>query len=239
MWIAPLVFALLAAPAFRVWRASAGRRDAPERSVAAFFALSGLGFALRFQALNDGRLDTTLEIALNSAGHVALSLASIALLSFTQRIFRPTARAAMWGGSALSLAALALLPLDGGATREDADSLLALNALRALVFSWSFLEAFLYWRQMRRRAALGLGDHVVANRFLLWSIWSAGLALCFVFVLGMRIAGRAIGADSALLPTYMPMIRVVLGAVVLASFVAICLCFFPPARYRAWIARPA
>jgi hypothetical protein len=210
--------------------------------VAVFFALAGTGFALRFQALTDGRLDSTSEIALNSAGHVALSLASVALLAFTQRIFRPAvrwARSALWCGAALSLAALALLPIDGGASREDANSLLALNGLRAVVFSWSFAEAFNYWRQMRRRAVLGLSDRVVENRFLLWSIWSAGLALCFVFVFALRVAGRAIDAGSELLPQYMPLIRLVLVSCVLASVVAICLCFFPPARYRVWLQRSA
>jgi hypothetical protein len=178
----------------------------------------------------------------NVAGHVALSLASVALLVFTRRIFRPDApwaRRLVWLGGSGALAALALLPLDGGAAREDAPSLLALNALRTLTYAWSFAEALHYWRQMRRREALGLADPLVVNRFLLWSIWSGGFALCFGLVLLVRLAGRALGAGAEILPSDLPMIRVVLGAVVFASAAALWLCFFPPRAYVARLASPA
>jgi len=232
------VFVLLALPALRLWR----QRGAAERTVAAFFLLSGLGFSMRFRAVADGLLDSPAEIAVNVAGHLALSLACVALFAFTQRLFRPQerwARVLFWVASAGSIGAVALLFLDGGSQREDAASLLVLNSLRTASYGWSFAEAFLYWRQMRKRAALGLAEPLVANRFLLWSTWSGGLALCFGFVLATRIAGRMLGAGAELMPTVFPLIRIVLGAAIFTSAAAIWLCFFPPRRYTDWILRRA
>jgi hypothetical protein len=233
-----LVFALLALPALRLWRLPT--RGAAETTVAGFFLASGLGFALRLQAVADGSVDRPFEIALNAAGHAGLSLACVALFAFTRRIFRPDeawARLAFWAASAGSLLALAGLALDGGYRLESADSLLAVNAFRTAAYGWTFVEALRYWRLSQRRLRLGLVDVVVANRFLLWSVWSGGLTLCFGFVLVTRIAGRLTGIGAEVLPAVFPVIRVVLGAAVLTSAAAIWLCFFAPAWYRGWLQR--
>jgi hypothetical protein len=210
--------------------------------VATFFLLTALGFACRLRAVSDGVLDRPAEVTINVAGHVALAFACLALFSFTQRAFRPAegwARTLLRAASVVSVAALALLFVDGGVRREDAPSLLALNALRAGAFGWSFVEATLYWRQMRRRLALGLAEPLVTNRFLLWSIWTGGLALCFAFVLLLRIAGRITGVGAEAAPAVFPLLQAVLGASIFCSAAAVWLCFFPPARYRAWVASRA
>ena len=56
---------------------------------------------------------------------------------------------------------------------------------------WGSAEAFGWWRRMQRRVSIGLGDPVVANRFLLWSIGAgaAGIGSAIGTVVGL-IAGR-------------------------------------------------
>ena len=78
------------------------------------------------------------------------------------------------------------------------------------------------------RVAIGLGDALVANRFLLWSIGAgaAGLGSAIGTVVGF-FAGRPM--------TEMPVLTLVLSLFGLASASALWLAFVPPARYLAWV----
>ena len=61
---------------------------------------------------------------------------------------------------------------------------------------WGSAEAFGWWLRMHRRVAIGLGDAVVANRLLLWSIGAgaAGLGSAIGAVVGLA-AGRPAGTS--------------------------------------------
>ncbi len=229
-----LLFAMLAAPALALLR-RAGRGPGIERLVALFLLLLGLGMALRLHAVGDGgRVDPVA----NAAGHVALSGAVLFLYRFTRVVFRPDA---LWArrlelvGAGGTLATLGVLALDGGYSDETAASILAANAFRALSCGWSFAEALRYRRSMQRRAALGLGDPLVANRFLLWSLWMGSLTLSLAFVLAMRVAAHASGpALESMVPALLPIVRGVMAATSGAALVALWLTFFPPPAYQRW-----
>ena len=97
---------------------------------------------------------------------------------------------------------------------------------------WGSAEAFGWWRRMQRRVAIGLGDALVANRFLLWSIGAgaAGLGSAIGTVVG-ALAGRPM--------TELPALTLALSLFGLASASALWLAFVPPARYLARIRRQA
>jgi hypothetical protein len=114
--------------------------------------------------------------------------------------------------------------------------------VRSAALVWLFAESTLYAVRMRRRLAIGLGDPIVANRFLLWSIWTGALALIPLFVLVLRAAGALEPpAPGEPLPPAVRMALVALGGGGAVAALAGWLAFFPPAAYRRWIAasRPA
>ena len=86
-----------------------------------------------------------------------------------------------------------------------------------------------YWRRMRRRAALGLGDPLVTNRFGLWALASATGVVCLL----TSVPPLYLPAGSALLLADL----VVFGAAGVATASLYWLAFFPPARYRSWASR--
>ena len=233
-----LVFVLLAAPALRL-----ARRTTPaERAAAGFFLLTGLGFSLRMAAVRGGIPEGALATAVNTAGHAALSCACVALFTFTRIVFRPTER---WAaglqrvGSVAAGLGFGALFLDGGTRREQAASVLLVNALRTASYAWCFAESLRYWRMMRRRVAMGLADATVANRFGLWCTWTGALSASLGGVLITRLAGRASGAGMELFPTFLAAAKGLVLVGMLVSGAAIWLSFFPPARYLDWVERRA
>jgi len=95
---------------------------------------------------------------------------------------------------------------------------------------WTAAESFAYYARMRRRVALGLGDRLVANRFLLWGLASLTAAGSIWSVNTPGILGATLGgpdgnrlAESCLLVT---------GALGTATVVIYWLTFFPPVWYR-------
>jgi hypothetical protein len=50
-------------------------------------------------------------------------------------------------------------------------------AARTSVFLWLMIESLRYWGQLRRRLRIGLVEPLVANRFLLWGMWSGVMLL--------------------------------------------------------------
>ncbi len=221
---------LLWAPALRLLR-----RTREERLVGLFFLASGVGFGGRLAAV---QLDGGVNLWLNGIGHTGLSLACIALYRFTRRVFRPSGsrgRIAEAVGIAASVLTLGLVFATDGIAGERSLSVLAANAARLASYAWSFAEALRYWRMMRRRMAVGLGDPLVANRFGLWSVWMGGLTFMLVVVLLLRITGLALGAGEDQLAVVLPLLRPLLAGVALVSGTAVWLTFFPPRFYLRWL----
>ena len=218
--------ALLCTPALRLLR-----RSSEERLVGLFFLASGIGFGARVAAV---RPDESVDMVLNGVGHVALSLACIALYRFTRVVFRTESQAGRTAeaiGIAASLATLVAVFVGDGLVDERSVSVLAANLVRLTSYAWSFGEALRYWRMMRKRVTLGLADPTVSNRFGLWSIWTGGLASMLAVVLILRMLAMVLGPNPAHMPFILPLLQPLLAAVALVSGAAVWLTFFPPRFY--------
>jgi hypothetical protein len=104
-------------------------------------------------------------------------------------------------------------------------------------------ESFRYWLTLRRRLRLGLADPVIANRFLLWSVWAACSTLNLVADLASRTFYWLWYGTIQPVPEYLaalvaPTIAVtmVLGSI---SAVTLFLTFFPTPAYLRWVAARA
>ena len=93
------------------------------------------------------------------------------------------------------------------------------------VLLWGAGEALGWWLRMRRRLRIGIGDPLVANRFLLWGI-GAGMAGSGSLI-GMLV-GLAYGQPMSELP----LLTLVLSLCGLVSAIALWLAFAAPERWK-------
>ena len=113
-----------------------------------------------------------------------------------------------------------------------------------LVFGWAFVESFRYYIMMRRRVALGLAEPVVTNRFLLWTLWTAGLTILPLVVTAVRAvqlahfgasdpaSGLVFSEEAAWSLAVVRSTVMGVGPVIIA---ALWLSFFPPRSYVGWV----
>lgn len=212
-------------------------RHAPEGWLAAFFALLLVEMAL-YPLAQFGWL------AVESVPVwrlVVVPASGFSLMAFTARVFRPRQRSA-WLAAAVVSAGMVLTCWLGQQAAHAAVAGLVFSVLRFSAFVWTSLECAAEARAGARRAALGLGDPTIANRFLLWSCWTAGLA-------ALPSIGIVLRLRELLAPQ--PVASLVDGTVVLNAFtvalasfafstvtvavVACWLSFFPPNRYLALV----
>jgi hypothetical protein len=184
-----------------------------------------------------GRLPNTVGTLFgNAVFALGLSLVCVGialLFAFTWSVFHGEKRS---GRNALVAAVLVMAALDLGLIRAASQgSTLAeilprtrpwavgIVGMVVVAFAWTGFESLRYYRQLRRRRALGLADAVVTNRFLLWGIaaWTA-VVLCGSNV-GFLVAGKAILVEPVALYT-----MALAGSVLSATWY---LTFFPPAFY--------
>jgi hypothetical protein len=184
-----------------------------------------------------GRLPALLGTPLGddvfALGLAATQLGIALFAAFTWRVFRPDA---LWATLALLVIAGALGAewlglLEASARGRTMEEILpntrpfaiAIVATLGLVFAWSGAEALAHWARMRRQLALGLGDPVVANRFLLWALSGfATVVLCAVLAASMR-------AGLAPLRHVLPL--ALIGGAALGASACWTLAFLPPAAY--------
>ena len=184
-----------------------------------------------------GRLPSTLGTPLgNAVFALGLSLVCIGialLFAFTWSVFHSGVRSAR---NTVVAAALIMAALDLGLIHAASQGstlaeivprtrpwAIGIVGMVVMAFAWTGFESLRYYRQLRRRRALGLADAVVTNRFLLWGIagWTA-VALCGSNV-GFLLAGKAILVEPAALYT-----MALCGLVMSATWY---LTFFPPGFY--------
>jgi hypothetical protein len=227
----------------RLVRLSRRSGKAPERWLGLAFACAGASAWLLPLAATEGLAHERAR-AIGLAAQVGMTGAVAFLVMFAWRVFRVGSRPA--AGCALALiganAAACAAVLASGAPLPAGRLGIAIVLARSAALVWLFAESTLYAMRMRRRLAIGLGDPIVANRFLLWSIWTGALALIPLFVLALRAAGALEPpAPGAPLPPAVRMALVALGCGGAVAALAGWLAFFPPAAYRRWIAasRPA
>lgn len=136
---------------------------------------------------------------LSLAGEVAVRAALLLLCFFVAGTFRPDP-AGLAAASACAVLLVATLLWDVVAQ----PSLLGYDYTRpsshanqlavAIPFTWSALESGAAWRRARRRERVGLGDPLLTEHFLVWSLATA----CFVGVCLLAVAaGLAAQAATA------------------------------------------
>lgn len=207
-----------------------------------FFVAGALSMPVRF-ALTSGAPVAFDPALANLACQAVLHLGVCCLAGFVWRTFRP-GRAA---GRTLFVLVVALLSCNlmvfaatGAHARQGTPVHVLQSATLSLVFGWAFVESALYHERMRRQVALELADPVVANRFLLWMLWTGGLTVLPVVVTIVRVValegdagvGGALGSN----PSWtLSAVRTTVIAVLPGVCLALWLSFFPPPGYRSWI----
>jgi hypothetical protein len=93
-------------------------------------------------------------------------------------------------------------------------------------YLWTSAEAFRYAALLRRRAAVGLGDPVVANRFLLWGCVGVFSSLSLLPSIVRQLQGSA---------TIEPLTQLLAAVAGLACSISLYLAFLPPKAYVAWL----
>ncbi len=173
------------------------------------------------------------------AGWLFHNVGVLFMLRFVVSVFRPGvvwARAlevmmatVLWGGWLVYMLTGGL-----GSLAPTAGYWVAFSAIGTYPL-WIAAESFAYYHTMRRRAAIGLADPLVCNRFLLWglaalctaaSIWLVNVPFWSGVDLH-SVEGEAVTAAS-MLGT---------AAFGIGTVLMYWLTFFPPASYRARFAR--
>ncbi|HTO08304.1 MAG TPA: hypothetical protein VMR86_14755 [Myxococcota bacterium] len=222
----------------RLIRRGLPTRAAPELLMGiAYFAAPGVGYPMvvASNAIAD-RLLSTLVFAL---GHSLIALGVSVFFFFNARVFRAGQSAAQAFAAVCSIVfSLAALEIVRGHNAVGSD-LLGLASVRSamvillfvlgLAYAWTAWEGFRHHRLMLRRARVGLGDAVVANRFLLWGF--AGSLQVFANL----VSAWALWSGDNML-TNLPSMLATAGVGVVNS-VLLVLIFLPPARYVRWLQR--
>src|SRR5262249_3663561 len=94
-------------------------------------------------------------------------------------------------------------------------------------FLWTGLESLRFHGMMRRRLAIGVGDPLVCNRFLLWATWGLGCFALDLLNLGYNLAGPDLSRHPAPLLTIC--VQTSLSSAVWY------LAFFAPERYERFV----
>ncbi len=169
---------------------------------------------------------------------MGFELAPGALAVFTWRTFRPRSKwaAAFAGGLLLvglvMMIRLVLQAIGGEPRTRDALHFARILAMQLSPIVWTSVESLRHYRPAQRRVALGLAEHVVVNRILLWGLATASLVVLVV----VRVVGYALAAAST------SSMAVALSFLVTASgifaVVSIWLALYPPRRYLRWVGSP-
>jgi hypothetical protein len=214
-------------------------RALPELALGlAFFAVGAVGYPVGLLAILPSMPELPAR-ALFTLANLATGVGSAAVFVFTRSVFRPEARWAQ--GLVLSASVVLAVQVAFGVERAltaspttfaEADLGFSVRqAVTALSYGWTAIEALRYRGLLVRRLALGLAEVVVVNRFLLWAIAGAGAFMGSSVMSAVSLRGATPWEDP-----------VALLAVGLGGFVAaVCagLAFLPPRAYRGWLERRA
>ena len=209
--------------------------EAPERLLGATFLFMGVSAA--FYVLPVFSAFESLWTPLNFAGRVTFLPAAVMLALFTRLVFRADTR---WGAWLVWGTAILLVSgVGGSALAGDWEGFSISNRWFWLEwvgytfpFGWAGTEAFVQYRQARRRVRLGLCDPLVCNRYLLWALFGALQACSCLVLLPQYSEYETTNQFTATWDT-------LYGASIISSLVMIWLAFFPPAFYQRWIQRAA
>jgi hypothetical protein len=168
--------------------------------------------------------------ASGAAALISLKAALVLALAFARAVFRPkdfigTLLVVAGGLASAASLALDLAALgDAGVPPESAAFRLG-QMVCAIPLAWLAIETFLERRRRLRRAALGLADPIVVNRFgLLCAATSALTLACFVTLAQSFVTDGLLAACLG-----------ARGVLSVIAGVGVWLSFAPPRRYLAWV----
>jgi hypothetical protein len=233
--------ATLALSAFvcvRLILAAVRTRGAPEIAMSTYQALVVAAIALYavLRAQQAGALESSL-FGWVVVANLLIALGVVALSIGVWRIYRSSEK---WAGAAC--AALSLWVMAGWLWTSLGDTLpttvaptpanVFFVAGRSAVYLWGGFEGVRYHRMLRRRAAIGLGDRVIAHQILLWGLFSFCMGMLAIVSLTAGLVLREAYTQWAPGPFITP-------AVSLVASICLWLGFFPPAFYRRLVAGSA
>ena len=214
------------------------QKSLPEALMSSFFVGGAAGYSALMLTVSLGMSREGATIA-RDVSNVAFLIPHIAVVVFTARVFRPNVAWARVLAIVLCVGTVGTLianhALSAHYSIEGYPKTLAGVSLfwvgfivRALTFGWASLEALIYYRSARKRVAIGIGDPLVTNRFLLWSLWS-GMA---VIMTVLRVTATAM-ADPTAEDPHDPL-WIVVGQIVasLVCAASVWLTFAAPRFYR-------
>jgi hypothetical protein len=211
-----------------------GRRtgEAPERLLGGVFLWMGVSAGL--YVLPTFPAFESMWTSLNFAGRLAYIPPPVMLAVFTRRVFRPDDR---WGNWLVWVSSITLITgVGGSALGGDLEGFSIRSGWFWLEwvgftvpFAWAGSEAFVQYRQARRRMQLELCDRLVCNRYLLWAVFGV-LQLCMSLVLLPQYYEYEMTSE------FTAKWDILYGGFGIISLVMIWTVFFPPAFYRRWIA---
>lgn len=191
----------------------------------------GFGLSVASQQMEAGRPAVAHVLAL--VAMLAVAAGIISKLVFNWRVYHP-ARA---GVRALVVVASLLLlgacvhnlfrPSTDFARHDPNFFIRCILQIGALL--WGAGEALRYWRMMRKRGRLGIGDPVVCNRFLLWGIGAGAAGVGSLIGIVTQVA---LGVTSATGPSWVMASSSAHGMV---AAIAMWLAFLPPSAYVRYV----
>jgi hypothetical protein len=213
-------------------------RGLPEASLGAMLlSLIGLGYPLAILAQAESLLGLSASKGIQIASNSMIDLGMGLPLLFTGYVFRHDSRAAR----SICLGAVFLLSVHLGASTVIAlhlermtDAISAVGrwaqiplSIGIFGFAWTGIESLRYRMLLARRAALGLGDPVVANRMTLWGalglVTAAGaLANSLFLIFEIDVVGD-------------PLALALTSCVGIAQAALLYFAFLPPRSYLAWV----
>jgi hypothetical protein len=213
-------------------------RELPELLVGLGFTVIGvLGYPIAMLSGFGRGSVAQMNVDMWFAGVLVMDAGLACLYAFTARVFRagqPWAlgfAALLAGASVVSgvgaLAELRAAPPEALSFRVTTSWILVGQVASGAGFAWIGVESWLQLGMARRRQSLGLGDLVVANRFLLWVLFAG-------FATGMNVANSCalLAGVSAAESRWVQAAMAVFG---LSASISMYLAFLPPARYLRWL----
>lgn len=227
----------------------------PERALGIYFLTTPVLATVCLGGAYGGFVDPRLALSPETGGllvgvaTIGMAVGACAIYAFVWRTFRPElreARLAALAGGGLALLGAALEGLhDGFAVRLDPGLGHWVAWLgRTTPMVWLMLEALRYHGLLHRRMRLGLADPLVADRILLWGLWSAAGVAGLGADLISRLIYAAAGGDAH--PNPPELLRAIALGTMSATMVlgmisaaSLFLAFFPTGAYRRWVAARA
>lgn len=204
--------------------------------VGCFFLSMGLG-AMPALVVKDA-LGASPELVplVMAFGHFMLSFGFATLYIFVWRCFGVSTpwRKALAAAGCLALVVLYVLQGVVESFEPPGGDIVRLSALvRGGALIWALSESLRYWRLMQRRAALGIGDPLVANRFLLWCLWMGSMLGTVCVALLVRFTMPDFGTATS----FVVRLTVVsaMGTLAIAAGASLWLAFFAPSWYTRWL----